>query len=683
MVLKKANKLYDAMAYDKAIPKFLSALKKDSMNSEIGLKLADCYRLTSKPEQAERWYSKSVKSGKGKPIHKFYYAQALMGIGKYAEARRWLEEYKKSTPGDERAENLIAAIDNINGYSEDSQNYQIEILKINSTSTDFGAVEYGDGIVFVSSRARNETVSRTNSWTGEKFLALYKATGKENEIANPKIFDKSIQTKFNDGPLCFSKSGDEMYLTGNNIEGGKTHKSKDGVIKLKIFKYKFIDNEWEFESGIPANNDQYNVAHAALSPDETKLYFASDMPGGMGGMDIYVCSKVGKGWEAPVNLGSNINTAGNEVFPFMSKDGIFYFASNGHEGLGGLDIYSAQEKNGIYADVKNLMAPMNSKNDDFSFVLNKNGQNGYFSSNRNSSIYTKTNDDNIYFFKVLKPKPQIYTISLKDSVTETDLTDSEITIADAEGNTNTLKSSKGTFTVDLIPNKTYKISTNVYAYINQQIQWLTPKKVASKYIKLQRSLGIDLEVSIKDNFLNPLGVEGLRVNIVKVNTNRTEEFLSSQNGKVNAVLQPETTYSIVASGKGKTSNKYFVNTIGISEGNKIYLTIYLDNSQDPAANKRYCLIAGQLLDLKTNEPIKDAKITLSEAGLNSKKQEATSDANGKYIFYNLELFQNYKIAASKDGYFTQNVDFSTKNSKDCKTFNRSFFMDKIVSQNTK
>jgi hypothetical protein len=400
-------------------------------------------------------------------------------------------------------------------------------------------------------------------------------------------------------------------------------------------------------------------------------------------MDIYVCSKVGKGWEAPVNLGSNINTAGNEVFPFMSKDGIFYFASNGHEGLGGLDIYSAQEKNGIYVDVKNLMAPVNSKNDDFSFVLNKNGQNGYFSSNRNSSIYTKTNDDNIYFFKVLKPKPQIYTISLKDSVTETDLTDSEITIADAEGNTNTLKSSKGTFTVDLIPNKTYKISTNVYAYINQQIQWLTPKKVASKYIKLQRSLGIDLEVSIKDNFLNPLGVEGLRVNIVKVNTNRTEEFLSSQNGKVNAVLQPETTYSIVASGKGKTSNKYFVNTIGISEGNKIYLTIYLDNSQDPAANKRYCLIAGQLLDLKTNEPIKDAKITLSEAGLNSKKQEATSDANGKYIFYNLELFQNYKIAASKDGYFTQNVDFSTKNSKDCKTFNRSFFMDKIVSQNTK
>ena len=365
VLLKQANKLYDAMAYERAIPKFMAGLKKDSMNVENGLKLADCYRLTHNSLQAERWYSKSVKAGMGKPIDKFYYAQALMSNGKYAEARKWLEEFQKTDPTDKRAESLIKSIDNINGYSEDSQNFKVEKVNINSSFTDFGAVEYRDGIIFVSARERNQPVNRTHTWTGEKFLALYKAQGKEATFTDPKLFEKSIQTVYNDGPVCFNKLGDEMYITTNNIEEGKTRRSNEGVVKLKIYEYKFIENEWAFEDTFPPNNDQYNVAHASLSSDGNKLYFASDMPGGIGGMDIYVCNKKDKTWDTPINLGDKINSAGNEIFPYIKSDGILYFASNGHEGLGGLDIYSAQEKNANWGDVKNLMAPMNSKEDDF------------------------------------------------------------------------------------------------------------------------------------------------------------------------------------------------------------------------------------------------------------------------------------------------------------------------------
>ncbi len=676
--LKKANKLYTAMAYERAIPKFVSVLKKDSMNSENGLKLADCYRLTNNTTQAERWYSKSVKAGKGAAIHKLYYAQALMGNGKYAEARKWLEAYKIESPIDTRADKLIKSIDNINGYTEDSQNFKIEKININSDLTDFGAVEYGDGIVFVSARNRNQAISRTNGWTGEKFYALYSAQGKETTFSPPKLFEKSIQTIYNDGPICLSKKGDDMYITTNNIEEGKTRRSDGGIVKLKIYEYKFIENEWVFEDTIPPNNDQYNVAHASLSEDGTKLYFSSDMPGGMGGMDIYVMTKKDSTWNQPINLGEKINTAGNEVFPFIKNDGTLYFASNGHEGLGGLDIYAVRQKNESWSEAKNLMAPMNSKEDDFSIVFNKDQQSGYFSSNRSTSIYAQTKDDNIYYFTVLKPPSNSYTISLRDSVTDTELTDAEITITDAEGNSTTQKSNKGTFTFDLIPNKTYRINTNVFAYINQQIDWSTSKKESSKVIKLQRSLGIDIEVSVSESFANPLGLEGLKVTIVKANINKTEEFISTQNGKVNAVIQAESMYYIVASGNGRTSNKYYVNTVGITEGTKIYKSIFLDNTLDPTTNKKLCLLAGVIYDKSKNEPIKDVKITFYSGATNEKKQEATTDANGRYMIYNVDLNQDNKLIVTKEGYFTQSADFSTKNERSCKSFMLNFVIDKIV-----
>ncbi|MBK9479295.1 MAG: OmpA family protein [Bacteroidetes bacterium] len=678
IAVKKATKLYAKMAYDKAIPKYLAVLKKDSMNVEFSSKLADCYRFTHNPEQAERWYSKSVKAGKAKPIDIFHYAQALMSNGKYAEARKWLETYKLVEPQDTRAESLIKSIDNINGYLEDSQNFKIDKLNINTLASDFGAVQFKDGIIFVTSRDRNQPLSRTNSATGEKFFALYFAKGKEDTFTDAKIFEKSIQTIYNDGPLCFNTAQDEMYVTTNNIEEGKTRKSKEGNINLKIYRYKFIENEWVFSNGFQANNDQYNVAHASLSADGNQLFFASDMPDGYGGMDIYSCTKKDNTWETPVNLGNKINTPSNELFPFIKSDGTLYFTSAGHEGLGGLDIYSSQEKNGIWGYAKNLMAPINSKNDDFALVFNPGNNDGYFSSNRTTSAYMKTSDDNMYHFSVLTPPLVDFTISLKDSVTDTDLTDAEISVTDAEGNVITQKSPKGLFTLKLVPNKTYRINTTVFAYINQQIDWSATRKEPLKVIKLQRSLGIDLEVQAKESFLYPYGIEGLKVTIVKANTNRTEEFISAQNGKVNAVLQPESMYYIIATGKGKTSNKYYVNTTGILEGNKLYKTIYLDNTIDPLSNKNWCLITGTLIDKSANTPLKDVKVTLYEPTTNAKKQEAISDAFGKYMFYNIELNQVYKVLATKEGYFTQSAEISTKSVKDCKGFSQNFQMDKIV-----
>lgn len=674
--LKKGNKLYDAMAYSQAIPQLESALKKDANNSDAMIKLADCYRLTNNSEMAEMWYAKVVASGVSKPIHQLYYAQALMTNGKYADAKKWMDTYHASEPNDMRPESSLKSIDNISSYTEDAQNFKIEKININSPDADFGAVAYRDGIVFASTRERNQPVRRTDMWTGKKFLALYKAVGRDANFQEPIMFEKSIQTIYNDGPICFNKAGDEMYVTTNNIEEGKVRKSTEGVVKLKIYKYKFENKEWAFEDTFPPNNDQYNVAHPSLSADGNQLYFASDMPGGMGGMDIYVCTKKDKTWTSPVNLGEGVNTKGNEVFPTIKSDGTLYFSSNGRDGVGGLDIYSAQQKGDKWGDVRNLFAPINSRDDDFGLVFNANDQTGYFSSNRGNS--EKSKDDNIYFFTSLKPQPVTYTITLKDSVTETDLSDAELTVTDAEGKVNNQKSNNGTFTMDLLPNKTYTVKTNVFAYINQQLEWITSKTELTKVIKLQRALGIDLETIVLESFNNPKGVEGLTVNIAKVNTNKSEEFKTGGDGKVNSVLQPESTYYIIASGNGLTSNKYFLNTLGIKEGNKLYQTIYLDNTPDATANKKFCLLNGVLTDKTTNAPLSGAIVTFYDAASNLKKQEATTDASGKYLIYNLDLNQDYKVVASKEGYFTQSADISTKGLKECKTFTRNFNMDKIV-----
>jgi outer membrane protein OmpA-like peptidoglycan-associated protein len=422
--LRQANKSFYNKAYTDAIPQFLYSIKKDSSFHQAMINLADCYRLTNDPIKAEVWYKKVVTLKEAEPIHQLYLGEALMENRKYDEAKKWLELYSKNAIDDSRGYDHLQTIKQLNKYFKDSSYVKVKKISINSNESDFSPVPYKGGLIFTSARKKMSLVERTQAWTGKNFFSIFYADGKDSiSFYKPKMFAPEIQTNYNNGPLCISKDFKTIYFTRNNPNGN----SSDKIIKLEIYEshIKADEKHWD-EQLIPFrwNSNTYNCAHPAISADGTKLFFTSDMKSGYGGMDLYVCKRDGNTWGEPENLGSKINTPGNEVFPFMDDNGTLYFASDGHDGLGGLDIFTSTPTEGVYTTPENMGAPMNSNSDDFGISIT--GKRGYFSSNRAH----KGIDDDIYQFVNTKPNKLRFLVKLVDSVTLRPISNTHVDIRD-------------------------------------------------------------------------------------------------------------------------------------------------------------------------------------------------------------------------------------------------------------
>jgi len=230
---------------------------------------------------------------------------------------------------------------------------------------------YNGGVVFTSNRKNVEWVDNSHSWTGKQFFRIYFAQGAEASFSSPTLFAGKLQTKYHDGPVSFNKTGNIMYFTRNNIEDGKKRTDDKQITRLKIYSTNYADGKWGIEVPMTFNNDNYSVAHPSLSADSKTLYFSSDMPGGQGGMDIWKTEWNGSAWGVPSNLGTTINTPGNEIFPFVAEDGTLLFSSDGLPGIGGLDLFQTSSSSGKWMKPENMGAPLNSSYDDFgvSFIL--------------------------------------------------------------------------------------------------------------------------------------------------------------------------------------------------------------------------------------------------------------------------------------------------------------------------
>jgi outer membrane protein OmpA-like peptidoglycan-associated protein len=395
--VKAGNKNFERLAYARAAANYERALKKDSSDASIWANLADCYRLTRNTQGAEKAYGYLVKNNKATGDHYLYYAEALMQNGKYNEAKSAIAQFQSNVPNDKRGKNIEDGIKNLDNLLAKSGSYQVKAININSPESDFSPVMYDGGIVFASNRKFVEWVDNSHSWTGKQFYRLYHAKGNGASFGKPELFASSIQSSYHDGPVCFNGAGDMMVFTRNNIENGKVQKDAKEIVRLKLFSSNKSGNDWGIEVPMPFNSDQYSCAHPSLSSDGKTMYFSSDMPGGQGGMDIWKTEWNGTAWGTPTNLGDKINTAGNEVFPFLSENTTLYFSSDGLAGVGGLDIYITEKSGSDWSTPENLGAPMNSGDDDFGISFNSATKSGYFSSNRKSQ---GLNDD-IYTFEKL------------------------------------------------------------------------------------------------------------------------------------------------------------------------------------------------------------------------------------------------------------------------------------------
>lgn len=398
----KADKAYDKLAYTDAVKTYERVVAKGYKSQDLLQKLGNAYYFKADLIKAEKWYTELFAYSQNiDPEYYYRYAQSLKVIKDYAKADAMMIKFNEFKENDLRARLAINQKDYLSLIKKNSGRYIVENAGINSKYSDFGSAFFNNKIVFASARDTGNFSNRRHSWTGEGFTNLYKADIiTEGSLTAADKFQTEINSKFNESTPVFTKDGKTVYFTRNNYLNGKKGEDSQNTTLLKLYSATLEGKKWTNIKELSFNSNNYSVAHPALSMDEHTLYFASDMPGTLGESDLYkIAINTDGSFGAPINLGNKINTEGRETFPMITSDGELYFASDGHPGLGGLDIFVSKiNTNENHSDVINVGEPVNSSYDDFGFLINDKTRYGYFTSNREGG---KGSDD-IYKFKETK-----------------------------------------------------------------------------------------------------------------------------------------------------------------------------------------------------------------------------------------------------------------------------------------
>lgn len=458
-LLIKADEYYRSFAYGKAILLYKKILKKKESTPELLAKIANAYYFNTNFGDAEHYYRKLITVDTViDPELYFRYAHTLKSVMKYEEANSWMDVFAASKPRDSRTKLYKKSLDYLLEIKKRSGRYTIDCLDFNTSHNDFGPSFNKDLLIFAT--GINSDGSRgklSNSQQDAGFFDLYaipldsKGAPKGNK-AYPLVGD--VNTRFHESTAAFTKDGKTMYFTRNNYFKGKKGKTKDGITLLKIYKATNEHGQWVDIEELPFNSDEFSVAHPALSPDEKRLYFAYSGPGSLGLSDIFYVDILDENsFSEPKSLGSKINTDGRESFPYVTESNLLFFASNGKQGLGALDVYvadlSSMEKS--YFDAFNIGAPINSEKDDFAFVLDEKRNKGFFSSNRDGGVgeddiygFTREEEFNIKCAGIIKGVAK----KANDFVL---LSDTTIVLLDVNGNEiqRVTSDSKGNFTFDI------------------------------------------------------------------------------------------------------------------------------------------------------------------------------------------------------------------------------------------
>lgn len=403
-LLKKANAYFDKMWYAESAELYEKALAKGEQHYTFDViqKAADAHYYNTNMEKAHHWYD-ILYSKYGKEMsadNVFKYAHSLKGTGKYAHSKRLMRLYNKKikngeyTVSSNQEPNRNEIV--LDEILSSKQDFELKNLSINTEYSDFSPMFLDSNqMVFASAKDSSFLNTRRYKWNDQPFLDLYvaKINEESQDLKNAIKFSKNINTKYHEASVTFSPDNSTMYFTRNNF-GKKLGRDKNGVNHLKLYTANKINGEWTEAVEVPFNSNDYSTGHPALSPDGKKLYFVSDMPGTIGETDIFVVDVLGDNlFSDPKNLGPEINTEQKEMFPFINDEKL-YFSSNGHIGLGGLDVFEVAYTEEGFEEVRNVGMPINSSKDDFSYIVNEENQKGYFASNRAKG----KGDDDIYAF---------------------------------------------------------------------------------------------------------------------------------------------------------------------------------------------------------------------------------------------------------------------------------------------
>lgn len=421
----KADKLFESYQYVAAIEEYQKLAESKGANEYIYTQLAESYYNVFDSENASKWYAKATSKGKAEAETYYRHAQTLKVLGKYSEANKQMDVFAKMMPNDARAKEHLANPNYIPSLATNSKLFDVAETNIKSKGqSDFGALLTNDNTLYFAS-TRNSS-NKTDKWNNQPYLDIYQSTRDDKGAFSEPSPVRELNTAFHDGPVTLSSDGNTMFFARDGHSEGQYEKSKKSNTKIGqqgIYKATKVDGKWTNVEALPFNSTSYSATNPSLSQDGKTLYFASNMPGGLGESDIWKVSVEANGYGKPQNLGPNVNTADKENFPFITEDNTLYFASLGRQGLGGFDVYKTN-LNGSNQAI-NLGIPVNSEKDDFSFSFNKNANMGYFSSNRNG-------DDAIFSATPLCKAEAIVLVT--NAKTKAPLANASVAILDLKGN---------------------------------------------------------------------------------------------------------------------------------------------------------------------------------------------------------------------------------------------------------
>lgn len=392
---KKADKHYNRLEYVDAIDAYLKLTEKGKDDAYVHKQLAEAYKRTSNTVEAEKWYAKVVSSSNNSEDI-FWYAQMLKANGKNNEFKRAMHQFADQNPQDTRAIAFKKDPDFLDKLLAVKPGFTAKNTMLSSEYSDFGAYPHNGKVYFASAR---NTARKTYGWNKQPTLDIYSANVDNGNFSDIQLLKGDVNTKYNEAGVAISPDGNRIYFTRTNYLEGKFKKDESGISNLKIYSAERNGDKWENIKELTINNNAYSTGHPAVSPDGKTLYFSSDRPGGYGSTDIYRAAIAEDGTlGTPENLGPAINTPADEQFPFIGKDNTLYFASNGHMGMGGLDVFYAKANGSGFEAVTNPGKPVNSSQDDFAFFVDESG-NGYVSSNRAGGA----GSDDIYSIEPIEP----------------------------------------------------------------------------------------------------------------------------------------------------------------------------------------------------------------------------------------------------------------------------------------
>lgn len=487
-LVEKGNRYFKNSEFALAINYFEKYLESSS-DIDVKRKLAECYIKINKDTEALYLLEKLVLDSRANSMDFLNYAHLLKRSRNYTQAKVWFEKYAKLNPRDKNIQNLILSCNLINEL-EDNKQFIVKPVGINSPQSDFASALYKDGLVFVSGR-HNKTSKEIDGRTGEHYLDLYYTEQIGDRFVDPIPFSETFNSKYHEGPACFTPNERFVFFTRN-----KGHVNLEGKSELNIYSSRFNGKSWDKPELFLFSGRAYSIGHPSISSDGRYLYFISNMKGGYGGTDIYVCRKLGFTWSKPINLGPTVNTSGNEMFPFVGDDNYLYFASDGHIGFGGLDIFKTTFERNSWTYPVNLGLPFNSEKDDFGFIFKGSKESGFFSSNR------RGNDDIFSFTQ----NPEMVTAihgRMVDRYSKKSISDVNIVLMDNLSREKSTKSSEnGIFKIDIFDHKNYSLIVSKPGYKTKRILYFSQNGATPKQlnISLETTPWVKFKGSVVDEF---------------------------------------------------------------------------------------------------------------------------------------------------------------------------------------